>query len=186
MSPNEEQAYFRAWLRDQTPRTWHQVALTWNWDDGTEVLDWILDQPACDAGTALALYLSSEADWYADQFESMEQMNAEGHWGLADAQFAARICERWAAGHFQTYNYHPGNPHLLDRTRYWHEVPNAISSKALWEVPASLLAAPFRGEPVDLDAFHEGRPIEWLIPEEPRTPHFRKLVEQALRIIGRI
>lgn len=167
MSDEEERAYFRAWLLEQSPRTWHQVALSWNWDYGIEDLDFILDQPSCDAGTALSLYTLSEPNYFADRFTSLKRIKEECPWEYPVADFAARICERWAAGHFRTYQFHPCN--FLDQHAgcHWDETESPISPHPLWTVPPSMLEAPFRGEPVDLEAFHEGRPIEWCSFEDP-------------------
>lgn len=45
------------WLKGQTPDTWHQVVMRWNYDYGDKVLAWILDQDACDRGTAARVFL---------------------------------------------------------------------------------------------------------------------------------
>ena len=44
------------WLKDQTPETWHQVVMTWNYDYGDNVLTWILNQENCDRGTAARIF----------------------------------------------------------------------------------------------------------------------------------
>jgi hypothetical protein len=44
------------WIKLQRPEVWHVVAKHWNWDDGIEVLDWIVSQPQCDAGTARSIF----------------------------------------------------------------------------------------------------------------------------------
>lgn len=41
-----------AWLASASPDEWHAVALGWNWDRGVGPLRWMVDQPACDGGTA--------------------------------------------------------------------------------------------------------------------------------------
>ena len=126
MDEDDEMERLRRWLPGQDPRTWHQVALTWNWDNGTELLDWILDQPQCDRGTAIAIYLAGEPDFYADEFASLDEIRAANHFGLEVAQFLARICERWAEGRFPDYELHPG--FWLDRTKLWDEItPGMIS-----------------------------------------------------------
>ncbi len=45
-----------AWLEQQTPETWHNVALTWNYDAGDRVMRWMLDQDTCDKGTAAQIF----------------------------------------------------------------------------------------------------------------------------------
>lgn len=44
------------WLKGQTPETWHQVVMTWNYDYGDKVLTWILNQENCDRGTAARIF----------------------------------------------------------------------------------------------------------------------------------
>ena len=46
-----------AWLGQQDADTWHKVVLTWNYDHGDRVLNWILDQEACDRGTAARVFM---------------------------------------------------------------------------------------------------------------------------------
>ncbi|SFU13938.1 protein of unknown function [Pseudovibrio denitrificans] len=45
------------WLAQQTPDTWHQVVMSWNYDYGDRVLSWILAQENCDQGTAARIFL---------------------------------------------------------------------------------------------------------------------------------
>lgn len=51
--------HFKVFLETATPDEWHQVAWNWNWDSGIDELNWIIQQKACDKGTALLIY------WYA-------------------------------------------------------------------------------------------------------------------------
>ncbi|MEO9893945.1 DUF4274 domain-containing protein [Aurantibacter sp.] len=37
-----------------------------NWDDGPIVLQWIIDSPKCDKGTACKIFWNSEPDYYFD------------------------------------------------------------------------------------------------------------------------
>jgi len=42
------------------------LADKYNWDDGTIVLDWIIDSPKCDKGTASLIFWRAEPDFYFD------------------------------------------------------------------------------------------------------------------------
>lgn len=42
------------------------LADNYNWDDGTAVLDWIIDSPKCDKGTASLIFWRAEPDFYFD------------------------------------------------------------------------------------------------------------------------
>lgn len=43
-------------LPEYAPEMWHQIAMNWNWDNGMDILRWIVSQLACDKGTALLIY----------------------------------------------------------------------------------------------------------------------------------
>ena len=167
----------KAWLPLQTPETWHKVALTWNWDNGIEVLDWILDQSTCDRGTAIAVYRLGQPDYFAEQYLSLEAMRAEDNFQLADAEFLARICERWANGAFGEYRYSPGE-NWDPEDDSGEGLSAGISGKAPWPVPVLMVAAVIEGEVVDLSGFAEGMPIAWFgrsvgnpVPSWPSLSH---------------
>lgn len=42
------------------------LADSYNWDDGPIVLDWIIDSPKCDQGTASLIFWRAEPDFYFD------------------------------------------------------------------------------------------------------------------------
>ena len=42
------------------------LADNYNWDDGIIVLDWIIDSPKCDKGTASLIFWRAEPDFYFD------------------------------------------------------------------------------------------------------------------------
>lgn len=45
------------------------LAEIYNWDDGSEVLKWIIESPICDKGTASLIFWSAEPDFYFDYTE---------------------------------------------------------------------------------------------------------------------
>lgn len=47
-----------------TSSSMHFLADIYNWDDGEEVLDWIISNPKCDKGTALLIFWRAEPDDY--------------------------------------------------------------------------------------------------------------------------
>lgn len=170
MDDDSEMERLRAWLPAQDPRTWHQVALTWNWGHGTAILDWLLDQPRCDRGTAIAIYLLGDPDFYAERFGSLEAMRKAEHSGLEVAEFLAGICRRWEEGAFPTYRLHPGF-WWGDASTRWQEIPpGMVNAAAPWPVPESMVATPLRGEAVDISGFTEGMPNAWIAPDtEPAS-----------------
>ena len=56
------------WLSQQTPDTWHRVAMTWNYDYEDKVLSWILRQENCDKGTAARVFdVEGGGHWLGDK-----------------------------------------------------------------------------------------------------------------------
>ena len=48
----------------------YYLAQHYNWDDGIEVLKWIIESRKCDKGTASLIFWASEPDWYFEKFEN--------------------------------------------------------------------------------------------------------------------
>lgn len=68
------------WLGQQSPDTWHQVVMTWNYDYGDKVLSWILAQENCDRGTAARIFLvEGVGHWLWDAFGDKNNANDETH-----------------------------------------------------------------------------------------------------------
>jgi len=47
----------------------YYLAQNYNWDDGVEVLNWIVDSPKCDKGCASLIFWTSEPDFYFEYTE---------------------------------------------------------------------------------------------------------------------
>jgi len=48
----------------EKPEELHVIAWFHNWDDGAEVLNWIVNSPVCDSGTAKLIFWRSQPDYY--------------------------------------------------------------------------------------------------------------------------
>ena len=48
----------------------YYLAENYNWDDGVEILKWIIDSEKCDKGTASLIFWTSEPDYYFEKSES--------------------------------------------------------------------------------------------------------------------
>ncbi|MES2545752.1 MAG: DUF4274 domain-containing protein [Bacteroidota bacterium] len=46
------------------------LAENYNWDDGVEILKWIIESKKCDKGTASLIFWASEPDYYFEKSES--------------------------------------------------------------------------------------------------------------------
>lgn len=44
----------------------YYLASNYNWDDGIEVLNWIIDSKKCDKGTALLIFWNADPSYYAE------------------------------------------------------------------------------------------------------------------------
>jgi hypothetical protein len=135
------------WLGRGGPADFHRCALTWNWDDGLEVLRWIIAQPNCDAGTAIHLLAAADAFEFRN-FESVAAIEAADFYDMDLVHFMIEICERWAAGQYQEYRFRP-----------W-DVPMLNPDTHPWPVPESLARAEMQGEVLDTDEWDSGYPAE--------------------------
>ena len=48
----------------------YYLARNYNWDDGVEILKWIIESKKCDKGTASLIFWTSEPDYYFEKSES--------------------------------------------------------------------------------------------------------------------
>lgn len=58
------------------------LANEYNWDDGVIVLDWIIDSPLCDKGTATLIFWLAEPDYHFDHSEETINDSAMAEWKL--------------------------------------------------------------------------------------------------------
>lgn len=73
----------------------HYLADIYNWDDGPEVLGWIIDSPYCDRGTAALLFWRAEPDFYTDYTDESEISFDDGILPLLQ-----RLMQHWEAGFY--------------------------------------------------------------------------------------
>lgn len=94
----------QAFEKIETPAQLHYLADMYNWDDGTEVLDWIISSPACDKGTALLLFWRAEPDYYT-------RFNDESEADIHKETFSLlrKIVTKWQTGFFkkERFSYNP-------------------------------------------------------------------------------
>ena len=92
----------------------HAFASTWNWDKGTWALQEILDNPACEAATALLIYWRSGPE-FLRQYADRDAIAADPH-ALAnlldDFDFQKKIEDRYVAREFPvgSLSYDPSGP----------------------------------------------------------------------------
>lgn len=149
---------FSRWLHAATPDQWHQSAQSWNWDNGTYRLKWIVEQPTCDLGTALLIF------WGSDPFWNLRQLNPyrdprERSSAAVDAEsinIQIRILNRWLFDDFAT----------SDIAFDGYPIRDDMKMNILPIVPIEVLeemASPRPGKKIERGQFDEG--IPWDIVE---------------------
>jgi hypothetical protein len=157
--PEDEIDLFLAWLQENGPDEWHRWAISWNWDHGTELFEWIIAQPNCDRGTVLSIYYASGVEYEA-KYESLEEAKAD-YLSAETLPLVLKICEMWRGGAYQTYAYRPSYAatHILDQGK---EAVLSLAKAVPWEVPDGLATAEISGEPNTFDGTIDGMPVEML------------------------
>ncbi|MBV9512273.1 MAG: DUF4274 domain-containing protein [Caulobacteraceae bacterium] len=150
---------FLAWLQENGPDEWHRWAIDWNWDHGTELFEWIVDQPNCDRGTALSIYYSANPDFYT-RYGSIEEAIADGI-GREIIPLMTKICERWREGSYSPYQYYPSGGAMEFLTQ-GEETLLALAAAVPWDVPDGLATSGIRGEPNSFSETVDGIPVEML------------------------
>ncbi len=76
----------------------HAFVLNFNWDSGTEALEWVLDHQECDVATACLIFALGEPGCFYWKVEKGEKLNEQEsrHWGFLKA-----VEQRVGAGHFK-------------------------------------------------------------------------------------
>lgn len=103
-----------AFCRDNpNPEELHAFAATWNWDKGTWAVEEILDNPACEAATALLIYWRSAPEYfrqYADRDAIVAANALESE--LKTFDFLKKLETRYVAGEFRvgSISYNPSDP----------------------------------------------------------------------------
>ena len=103
------------------------LASIYNWDDGTTVLDWIIDSEICDKGTATMIFWMAEPDYYFDFTEETIDDWAKDVWKLLQ-----RIVTKVKNGEFTKSKY-GFNPTKNGYQTEWE------SAKGIWELPNELI-----------------------------------------------
>lgn len=101
----------------QTPTEFHQFALAWNWDDGFKPLQWIINQPQCDRGTALSIYWHAAPTWFC-QFGSRDEIIAASE-DVKLYDFIKEIETKFSSNFYQSASIHfdPKNDEGTDWTQ---------------------------------------------------------------------
>ncbi len=119
----------------------HLIAGNYNWDDGAEVLTWIIDSPLCDKATAAMTFWHSQPSYYT-QFDNEE----EASWAGDVYTLLRKIIENFELNFYKTtlISYNP-------QTDPKAEGVEETEPKAKWSIP-DYLKQPIIGQmEIELD-----------------------------------
>jgi hypothetical protein len=157
---DDEIQIFLGWLQENGPDEWHRWAISWNWDHGTGLFEWIIAQPNCDRGTALSIYCGAQPDYHS-RYASVEEALAESPSGPEVVALMTRICEMWREGAYSTYAYRPSEG-AIEYLTQGKDAMLALAATEPWDEPDDLATAGIQGEPNSFDRTIDGVPVEML------------------------
>ena len=80
------------WLKGKSADDWHAIATSWNYDYGSEVLAWILEQEECDRGTAAHVFLTeAQGHWLDDALRNDPEAKKAGQFATSFLQTGLSI-----------------------------------------------------------------------------------------------
>lgn len=117
------------------PVEYHLIAANYNWDDGSQVLRWIVTSPLCERATAQLIFWRAQPAFYT-RFTSAEEADYE-----AEVYTLLRtIMQQWEAGTYSStlIAYDPRTDPMAEDITY-HD------PQEKWAIP-SYLKQPIAGE----------------------------------------
>tara|TARA_R110001583_G_scaffold27453_4_gene98137 strand:+ start:2914 stop:3408 length:495 start_codon:yes stop_codon:yes gene_type:complete len=104
----------------------YYLADIYNWDDGPIVLQWIIDSPKCDKGTACKIFWSAEPDYFYDFTAETIDEYEKDVWNLLQS-----ILKRFKANDFAKSRF----KFMPTEEGYKTDWPTKFD---IWEIPAEL------------------------------------------------
>ncbi len=124
------------------PLELHFIADNYNWDDGAEVLNWIIESPLCDKATAMMIFWRAQPD-YCTNFATKEEAEYDGDiWELL--QNIMRNMEQGFYTHAHL-EYDPAKDPAAEET-------NIDNVRSKWKIP-ELMKVPLKG--VNVNTYYE-------------------------------
>jgi hypothetical protein len=150
---DKAQDYVIDWLAAHGPEEWHRVAQTWNWDAGYRILNWIVDQKACDKGTALHLFWLGSPDYFL-KFRNRDDVLAKSGWSVDNYDFLVRVLTHWRAGRYKTALF--ATEQVAETAKAYAHVESHHDAASLpWVVPDDM-RRDIQGRVVDHAGYAEG------------------------------
>ena len=117
------------------PAELHYLADGYNWDDGPELLEWIVSSPLCDQGTAALIFWRAQPDDYTEYASDEEMSCPDGVVSLLQ-----HIIANWERGLYTQRNISYNRNEDPSAGEVYH------STTRKWSIPAFLLE-PTPGQP---------------------------------------
>ncbi|WP_405397778.1 DUF4274 domain-containing protein [Maribacter sp. Asnod2-G09] len=99
-----------SYAKKSSPLIWHQMAMEWNWDSSSVFLNWLVENPLTDKGTALMIYWKS-APRYWKKFKDKKDLITKEKYSLNNFEFIEKIEANYLNGFYKqsTFEYNPKN-----------------------------------------------------------------------------
>ena len=140
------------WIAKQRPDTWHSIAMSWQYDYDPTPLLLIVNQPACDFGTACQLFGTEGHNWMTTPtWEELPYASSRTSWKMCD-----KIVERWHAGSFPTAELKP-TAGVLQTYKIMEPRHRAEGKSITWDVPEYVYQYEGSKDAQSQYASHEGQ-----------------------------
>lgn len=123
----------------ETSAQLHYLADIYNWDDGAEVLDWIVSSSFCDKGTALLIFWRAEPDYYT-KFENESEADTDKEIYL----LLQEIIANWQSGFYTKEQFR------FDPTEEGYDVDYRYPNEK-WKIPNEMKRATKGGRIYGID-----------------------------------
>lgn len=143
------------YLKTASPEDWHQVAWSWNYDSGTEPLEWIVSQPNCSKGTALLIYWTA-GPRYMYQYANREEV---GKYNLDVYDLIKVIEEKYTSGFYQKDDIYFDPKNDYDGRDWTKEYEDEVEQKQV--IPEQMFK-PTSGVKIERIPLEDGYPPEVL------------------------
>ena len=147
------------WVKEQSPDEWHKVALSWNWDNGEDIPDWIVSHPECDKATAQWCFFLAEPSWYYT-YSSRKKIIEQAPHLLSNFEFLSKLIDNWNSD-FYVRSEIASTPH-----GYWFNTNRVFKTRTItfadapdWILRDDLFHR-FTGRGLVADGYKQGVPAE--------------------------
>lgn len=145
------------YLKKHGPDVRQRLVQCWNFDNATEVIQWIVDQPDTDKGTALFLYWYMQPG-FSKQYADRAECELKASWHLSSYDLLHCLEERYLANYY-IHQYYEFNP-KKDGYQNGHDWTSELEPQKMKHSIPDALLMPLEGEILDTPEWDEGVPEE--------------------------